>query len=163
MFHSSAPLHLLSNFNCAPLGRTQIKQRWIQYIKQNYQLCLVYLYYHRRDYPLCTADHARTRPGPCRVTGTRSSKWYKTIKDVRGNISLPRWRPVVLIYETLMDHSTPFGPDSPPDFIFDLEYFQNNLSKTFCSQNSLQILHGCAKVNLTNYLLSLTPQTDHLA
>ena len=47
-----------------------------------------------------------------------------------------------------MDHNTPFGPDSPPDFIFDLEYFQKNqtenLSTTFCSPNSLLILHGSA-------------------
>ena len=25
-----------------------------------------------------------------------------------------------------MDHNTPFGPDSPADFISDLEYFQKN-------------------------------------
>ena len=33
MFHSSTPLHLLSNLKCAPLGKTQIKHRKIQYIK----------------------------------------------------------------------------------------------------------------------------------
>ena len=52
-----------------------------------------------------------------------------------------------------MDHNTPFGRDSPPDFIFDLEYFQQ-----IFLQNSLLILHGLLMVDLTNYLLSLTPQ-----
>ena len=52
--------------------------------------------------------------------------------------------PVVLIYETLMDHNTPFGRDSPPDFIFDLEYFQKNqiFPQQIFLQNSLLILHG---------------------
>ena len=59
-----------------------------------------------------------------------------------------------------MDHNTPFGRDSPPDFIFDLEYFQKNqiFPQQIFLQNSLLILHGLLMVDLTNYLLSLTPQ-----
>ena len=43
-----------------------------------------------------------------------------------------------------MDHNTPFGPDSPSDFIFDLEYFQKNqiFPQQIFLQNSLLIPHG---------------------